>query len=62
MTSIRQTKKNRKKFVAKGVILLDEPRKRHYSRVYKRFHAVVKKLLSYMHRHDDSPSRMAERR
>lgn len=46
MTSIRQTKKYAKKLVAKGFILLDEPRKWHYSREYKRFHAVVKKLLS----------------
>lgn len=46
MTSIRQTKKYEKKLVAKGFILLDEPRKWHYSREYKRFHAAIKKLLS----------------
>lgn len=46
MTSIRQTKKYLKKLVAKEFILLDEPRKWHYSREYKRFHATVKKLLS----------------
>ena len=42
MTSIRQTKKYEKKLVAKEFILLDEPRKWHYSREYKRFHATVK--------------------
>lgn len=44
MTSIRQTKKAGKKLVAEGVILgviLDERRKRHYSRVYKRFHKAM---------------------
>ena len=46
MTSIRQTKKYEKKLVAKEFILRDEPRKWHYSREYKRFHATVKKLLS----------------
>lgn len=43
MTSIRQTKKYGKKLVAKGFILiLGKQRNRHYTRVYKRFHASVK--------------------
>ena len=49
MTSIRQTKKYGKKLVAKGFILiLGKQRNRHYTRVYKRFHASVKKRLSVM--------------
>lgn len=60
MTSIRQTKKEKKKFVAKGVIL-DEWRKRHYSRVYKRFHKSIKRQMSDIRRYDDFLSRMADK-
>lgn len=54
MTSIRQTKKAGKKLVAEGFNNIAERRERHYSRVYKHFHAAKKKLLSDMQHHDDS--------
>lgn len=61
MTSIRQSeKKKKKKFVVKDIIL-DERRKRHYSRVYKRFHNTIKMQLSDMRRYDDFLSRMADK-
>lgn len=43
MTSIRQTKKAGKKLVAEGFNNIAERRERHYSRVYKHFHAAIKK-------------------
>lgn len=50
MTSIRQTKKAGKKCVAEAVgrcLILTEWRKRHYNRVYKRFHKAMQKHIRH---------------